>query len=271
MLEVDLIETPENVELQRRLAGIGSRFIAGLLDTLILIGIYLVLVLIWLAVAWTGIVDDDGLFTEVRAWGIAVLFLLFFLVYWGYFVFFEMRTNGQSPGKKSQKIRVVKDGGGAITFTDVAIRNLLRAIDGIAGYAVAGICMFVTRKAQRLGDLAAGTVVVSEATSNYFAYSDTKGNVQWHREGSAEALRATGLSPEEYRVLSNYWMRRNQLEFVARQRLLLTLVLPILKRSGQTPGDETVETLEWHLEMLMRKAYVAEHSPNPTAGREAQL
>ncbi len=260
MQDFDLIETPENVELQRRLAGIGTRFIAGLLDTLILIAIFIVLLLIWLAAFLADVSGGVGFLFEARIWSKAILVLLSFAVYWGYFVFFEMRTNGRSPGKKSQKIRVVKDGGGAITFSDIAIRNLLRVVDGIAGYAVAGICMFVTRKAQRLGDLAAGTVVISEATSDYFARSNSKGNIQWQREASPEALRSTGLSPEEYRVLSNYRMRCSQITLAARQRLLLKLVLPILKRCGQAPRDESVATLEYHLEALMDKAIEAEQA-----------
>ncbi len=268
MQELDFIETPENVELQRRLAGIGTRFIAGLLDTLILIAIYVVLLLIWLVSTFADVSGDADFLFEAWTWSMAILLLLGFVVYWGYFVFFEMRTNGQSPGKKSQKIRVVKDGGGAITFTDIAIRNLLRVVDGIAGYAVAGICMFVTRKAQRLGDLAAGTVVISEATSEYFARSGSKGDVQWQREASPEALRATGLNPEEYRLLSNYWMRRSQITLDARRQLLLTLVLPILKRHGQAPRDESVAMLEYHLELLMHKAIASEQTKPPAPGSQ---
>jgi len=187
-------------------------------------------------------------------------------VYWGYFVFFEMRTGGQSPGKKSQKIRVVKDGGGAITFTDVAIRNLLRVVDGWPLYPVAGIVMFATRKAQRLGDLAAGTVVVSEATSGYAARADKRANTQWEREASAEALRATGLTPEEYRVLASYWARRNELEFSARQRILTTVILPVLRRRGVSPPNETAATLEYYVGTLMRKAKFAEQQAGGPAG-----
>lgn len=255
MTEFDFIETPEHVELQRRLAGIGTRFIAGLLDTLILTALLLVVWVLMLATV------GRPLGAELTPWQWAIYILLWYAIYWGYFVFFEMRTNGQSPGKKSQKIRVVKDGGGPITFTDVAIRNLLRVVDGIGGYAVAGFVMFFTRKAQRLGDLAAGTVVVSEASTDYTARSDKRAKLQWEQEATAEALRATGLTPEEYRVLTSYWSRRSQLTVDARQRILVNVIGPILQRTGQAPALQSVMELEQYAYHLILKAAAAQPPP----------
>lgn len=232
MQDFDFIETPENVELQRSLAGIGTRFIAGLLDNLIIFASLLVVALIGiLAGAW-----GMGKHPELGGAVIWLLMVVFFLIYWGYFVFFEMVTNGQSPGKKSQRIRVVKDGGGAITFVDIAIRNLLRPVDFIGLYAVAGLCMFLTRKSQRLGDLAAGTLVVSEAVSDYSAKSDKRRKAvgRWEDEATAEVLRATQLTPEEYHALTSYWRRRSELTVAARHRLLDRLVRPILRRVNWT-------------------------------------
>jgi len=264
MQDFDFIETPENVELQRKLAGIGTRFIAGLLDNLILFVIFLILGILGLFAGLAGL-EFGG---DVAGVVIGFLIVVMFVVYWGYFVFFEMVTNGQSPGKKSQRIRVVKDGGGAITFTDIAIRNLLRAVDILGGYAVAGICMFITRKSQRLGDLAAGTVVILEAVSDYSARAGRKKHVQWEEEATAEVLRATQLTPEEYRALRNYWQRRNELSLPARRRLLQKLVLPILKRSGQLQGGESVPQLEHALAALMRTVADAKagEGPGPAGG-----
>ena len=257
MLEIDVIETPEHVLLERRLAGIGSRFLAGLLDTLILTGIALLLYLIAVMTGMLVFYGTGGLAGDLFTWTMALLIVLFFLIYWGYFAFFEMGTNGQSPGKKWQRIRVVKDGGGAITFTDIAIRNLLRAVDGLVFYGVAGVCMFISRKAQRLGDLAAGTVVISEKTSDYSAGSGEHLPAEWEQEATAEALRATGLSPEEYRILMNYWVRRNQLTLEARYRLLQTVVRPILSRGQQHPPNESAEELERLLANLIYEANLA--------------
>lgn len=257
MQELDFIETPENVLLERRLAGIGSRFLAGLLDSVILLGIYLVLFIIAVMSGLVASFTLDNRAEGMATWTFAFLVVVYFLVYWGYFAFFEMRTNGQSPGKKWQNIRVVKDGGGAIAFTDVAVRNLLRAVDGLAFYAVAGVCMFVSRKAQRLGDLAAGTVVISEKTSDYSAGSGGLPLAQWEQEATPGALRATGLSPEEYRILVNYWARRNELTLEARHRLLQTVVRPILTRGEQHPPNESSEELERRLAKLIYEAKLA--------------
>ncbi|MBN1343173.1 MAG: RDD family protein [Phycisphaerae bacterium] len=243
MDDFDLIETPENVELQRKLAGIGSRFSAGVTDTLLMVLIGLVLFILTVLVIGA---DPLNIFGNAMdgGWDLVILLVVGFLLYWGYFVFFEMVMNGQSPGKRSTKIRVVKDGGGPITFTDVAIRNLLRVVDGLAFYGVAGVCMFVTKKVQRLGDLAAGTTVISEETHDYRANTDKRGKVQWEREVDAERLRASGLTPSEYRVLSNYWARREQLSLDARRQLLPRLVGPILQRLGRPRPNDSLEALE---------------------------
>jgi uncharacterized RDD family membrane protein YckC len=258
MQDFDLIETPENVELVRPLAGIGSRMIAGIIDNLLIIGVYavlLILAFVFLDSSPADLMRGPG---GTGVWGLAVLIVIFFLVYWGYFVAFEMLTNGQSPGKKHMRIRVVKEGGAPIRFTDIAIRNLLRAVDCQGFYTVAGVCMFLTRKAQRLGDLAAGTVVLSEQVRDYSAKSDRPLRVRWEQEASATALRATGLSPQEYSVLRNYWSRRDQLTLEARMKLLPRLLEPVLARAGLQPGDYSLETLEDCVSGLLRKAEEAD-------------
>jgi len=257
MLDYDLIETPENVELERPLAGIGSRFIAGLIDNLLLIGLYAILFILFLiAGAGSGITDSD-LF-ELPMVVLAIIILMLFAIYWGYFVFFEMIMNGQTPGKRRMKIRVVKEGGGPITFSDVAIRNLLRPVDGFAIYGVAGVVMFITGKMQRLGDMAAGTVVVSEQSHDYSARSDKRVATKWESEVTAEALRATGLRPEEYSALRNYWVRRHQFTEEARRRVLPQLLRPILQRTGHQPANLPMKVLEDYVREIMRLATDAE-------------
>jgi len=261
MQDFDVIETPENVELQRRLAGIGSRFIAGLIDNLILAGVFVAIVVAFLI---AGLAGMWGSSLNPQAWVTAILVAAAFVVYWGYFVFFELWTNGQTPGKKSLKIRVVRQDGGPITFIDVAIRNLLRVVDSLGLYGVAGVVMFFSKKSQRLGGLAAGTVVVSEEVPSYSSGGTGKGYVHWEREATAEALRATGLTAEEYRALSNYWARREQLSFEARQRLLPKLMEPILKRTGQSLPDASVSTIESCIFTLLTKASTAEGHRHPS-------
>lgn len=264
MDDFDVIETPENVNLQRRLAGIGSRTLAGLLDHLVIAGLYLGLVLLAFGLGVDLVALGSDAADGANAIMAAVLVLISFLIYWGYFFLLEMWMNGQTVGKRYMKIRVVQQEGGAVAFHALAIRNLLRAVDFLGVYAVGGITMFFTRKAQRLGDLAAGTIVVSEELPNYVAKSDSKRNLVDDVPVTAAALKTTHLSPREYRLLHNYWLRRDQLTLEARYRLLHQLLGPILSRSGTEPTDQSFTALEAHIETLMKQSAPANAS-EPTA------
>ncbi len=263
MDEFDTIETPENVDLQRRLAGIGSRFLAGLLDTVLIVTALLVLGLLALAFGVSFVTLGAGAARRADAWVLALFFVLLFLIYWGYFVLFETWLNGQTPGKRYMRIRVVQQEGGAISFNAIAIRNLLRAVDMMGLYAVAGVVMFLTRKVQRLGDLAAGTVVVSEEIPDYAAQPDTKATVPDEIPPAPAALEAAQLKPQEYRLLYNYWLRRDQLSLEARAQLLPKLLRPILERTGTPLEANTLPMLERRVEELLRQARTA---PRDTAG-----
>ena len=160
------IETPENVAFGYTIAGIGSRFLAALVDT-ILIGILQVLVIV---VAFTlakvllpaGATDLDG-DNPFLAWMIGAAGLISFGFLWGYYIFFEMLWNGQSPGKRRAKLRVIRADGTPITLTESIIRNLVRLIDFLPlYYGVGVVTMFVNDQSRRLGDFAAGTLVVRE-------------------------------------------------------------------------------------------------------------
>jgi len=251
MDEFDIIETPENVDLQRRLAGIGSRFAAGLIDHLLIALTVVVVFLLSLAFNVNLIIFGQDVADQAGPLALAVLIILSFLIYWGYFFFFELWMNGRTPGKKSMKIRVVRLEGGAVTFDAIAVRNLLRVVDFMGVYAVAGIMMFLTRKSQRLGDLAAGTVVVSEEVPDYAAKADKKQKVLDDLPVSSAALTATRLTPEEYRLLHSYWLRREQLTIEARQRLLPQLMGPILTRLGEPSPGDSLAALEGQLENLI--------------------
>lgn len=249
--ELDIIETPENVDLQRRLAGIGSRFLAGLLDVLVIGALLLVPTIVFLVSdLWSLLVADDAE-SGARAWTVAILMMITFVIYWGYYLVFELWGNGQTPGKKYMRIRVVQQEGQAVGFTSIAIRNLLRVVDGLLAYGVGGLVMFATRKTQRLGDLAAGTVVISEDTPDYSARQDKKEKVLDDMPATVSVLQETQLTPQEYRLLHSYWLRREQLTMEARYQLLPRLLPPILERMGILPADTSLATLEKHLAELM--------------------
>ena len=267
MQGIDFVETPENILLQRKLAGIGTRFIAGLFDALILGALFLVLIILFVSAGSIGLLD---LVTgKGGIWLTAILYLLFFLLNWGYFVFFEMIMNGQTVGKRAMGIRVVKVEGGAIAFTDIVIRNFLRVVDGLGGYAVGGICMFFTDKVQRLGDLAAGTVIVIEKPQSYAAREGKNANREWHMEATADALRATQLAPNDLQVLTNYWLRRSELTLPARERLLDQLVRPILAKIGQADPGANVNELEQQLELLMQQIVAANNASDSATSQTA--
>jgi uncharacterized RDD family membrane protein YckC len=161
------IETPEQVSIRFPLAGMGSRFLAILIDTLLQLAAYIVLVLLFLLVVSAAPKSGAGqLSHNSEKWMVALLILVHFVMYWGYFTLFEAFWNGQTPGKKLFKIRVIQDSGRQITFFEAMIRNLIRVIDMLPSFYLVGvIAMACNRRHKRLGDLAAGTLVVHERAS----------------------------------------------------------------------------------------------------------
>ncbi len=160
------IETPEQVELAYGVAGIGSRFVAILLDSAIILAFYtvaiLALLLIFSGAARLGARAATSLDTAGK-WVLAFFIFLNFLLLWGYFALFEAIWHGQTPGKRVMKLRVIKDSGRQITFFESLARNLLRFVDYLPGFYLAGVVtMLCNRRNKRLGDLAAGTLVVHE-------------------------------------------------------------------------------------------------------------
>ena len=153
------IDTPENVTFGYEIAGLGSRFLAAVTDYFI---IALFSVSGWIATA--GVFSLSRMLSgSLRNWLTALLGLLIFAIQWGYFVLFDLWWNGQSPGKRLFRLRVVRTDGTAIRPVDSIIRNLVRIIDYLpANYFVGFVTMFLTSRVQRLGDLAAGTMVVKE-------------------------------------------------------------------------------------------------------------
>ena len=106
-------------------------------------------------------------------WAAAIFTMLSFLLYWGYFTLFEALWGGRTPGKRVAKIRVIQKSGRAIGFYEAIVRNFIRVIDQIPFiYGVGVIFVFITKQHQRLGDLAAGTLVVREQESDAPAWGN---------------------------------------------------------------------------------------------------
>ncbi len=165
--EVVAVETPEQVVFSYTVAGIGSRAAAALIDYGL---IFLGLLLIWLVYAFVlGPVLSRAhgaslLARHTGAWVLAVVLILQFVAMWGYYVLFEALWDGQTPGKRWLRLRVVQDGGYSVSFAASAARNIARILDmqpGIA-YLAGLIALAVSRTGKRIGDQVAGTIVVRE-------------------------------------------------------------------------------------------------------------
>jgi uncharacterized RDD family membrane protein YckC len=159
------IDTPEQVELEFGVAGIGSRFVAALIDGLIISLVYFLEILAFVALAAGATAGgrSDGPMDTAAKWVIAIIIFVNFAFFWGYFSFFEAYWRGQTPGKRMMKLRVIKDSGRQITLFEAMARNLIRVVDYLPGlYLVGVITMLCNKLNKRLGDFAAGTIVVHE-------------------------------------------------------------------------------------------------------------
>lgn len=162
------IDTPEQVSIRFPVAGLGSRFLAILADSVVQAVAYVLLILIFVLVASSAPKTAAGELSRVgEKWLVAGVILFHFVMYWGYFTLFETFWNGQTPGKKFCKIRVIQQSGRQITFFEAMTRNLIRIVDMFPSFYLIGvIATLCNRQHQRLGDLAAGTLVVHERPSD---------------------------------------------------------------------------------------------------------
>jgi uncharacterized RDD family membrane protein YckC len=163
--ETHYIDTPEQVGLEYSVAGVGSRFVAALLDALIIMAFFLleVLALALIGAASTVSPAAGSLSESAGKWFLAFVVFINFVIVWGYFALFEAYWHGQTPGKRAMKLRVIKDSGRQITLFEALARNLLRVVDYLPSlYLVGVVTMLCNRRNQRVGDLVAGTIVVHE-------------------------------------------------------------------------------------------------------------
>ena len=248
------IETPELVAIEMPLAGIGSRFIALLVDYLIW-GAGL-LVLFFLALL---LLPGIHAFSKISAqWAVAILVFLVFLFNWGYFTLFEAFWNGRTPGKRVARIRVIQRSGRAISLFESMARNLVRYVDmqPFPMYAVGVIAIFTTRQHQRLGDLAAGTLVVrdrvqdaplwGESGARTFTAPAFDRSAPAPEPHNAYSLPTTGiakLSSSDLEVLEGFFARRLDMSLETRHMLAERIAAAIQAKSGiEPPAGASVET-----------------------------
>ena len=253
------IETPELVDIEMPLAGIGSRFIAVLVDTLIwFAGLFLLFLIFW------AISPAMEAFSQVSyQWQVAIWVFVLFLFNWGYFTLFEAFNNGRTPGKRIARIRVIQRSGRPIGLFESMARNFIRYIDQIPFfYAVGVITMFVTRQHQRLGDLAAGTLVVRDRdpeTSLWTSSPDSPTRTftaqlfsppapapEPHTLVSLPAADVARLSSADLEVLEGFFSRRLDMALLTREALANRIAAAIRAKSGLEipPGVSTETFLE---------------------------
>ena len=163
------VRTPESIAFNYELAGLGSRFLALTIDQviqiLLLLGIFYAVV----AAALKLPTAHGAVGTQAEKFGeaivIAAIVVVIFTIFFGYFIIFETLWNGKTPGKWALSIRVVRDGGYPIDFGAAVIRNLIRIGEFAFGYyALSALSTVLSPENKRLGDYAAGTIVVREST-----------------------------------------------------------------------------------------------------------
>ncbi len=234
------IDTPELVALEFPLAGIGSRFIAILIDSLLQAATVLAMIL----GAMLFLPSLSKFEAASAKWFIAMMILVPFLLQWGYFALFEAFWNGQTPGKRVAKIRVIQQSGRAVTLFESLARNLVRIIDFLpTSYITGVISIFVTSRNQRLGDLVAGTLVVHEAQTRE---PSSLGNTRLFTQTAPQAPvppRATSLPADalsrlataDLQAIETFLERRLDMALEVRQSLALRLVASTAARMNTPP------------------------------------
>lgn len=156
------IDTPENVVFSYEVAGIGSRFLAALIDSLLIAFLLALAFLTLFLLMVSGLGQSLGeAASSGPSWLLAIFGLISFAILWGYYILFELLWNGQSPGKRRLGLRVIRSDGTPIGPSEAVIRNLVRIVDFLPlYYGIGVVTMFLNDQARRLGDLAAGTLVV---------------------------------------------------------------------------------------------------------------
>lgn len=214
------IETPEGIDLHLTLAGPVVRGFAWGLDFLIRLGLYIALMIV------LGVLGRFGM-------GIA--FIAIFVLEWFYPVLFETLNQGVTPGKKAFGLRVVHDDGSPVSWNASLTRNLLRAVDFLPFLYGLGLLFSLFRSDfKRLGDIAAGTVVV---------YRERPGPGKPLPAGELQAPRV-GLRLNEQQALLTFAERGATLSAERRQELA-GLLVPELVGEGEEPVASLLAQARW--------------------------
>jgi uncharacterized RDD family membrane protein YckC len=225
------VVTPEHVAIRYELAGFGSRGIATSVDILLQGLVFVLVVLTLRLLAYLDIVPAFDKWTKSVLLGVGIL--LHFLISWGYYIFFETLWSGETPGKRVMGLRVIKDGGYPVDFRAVLIRNLMRAVDSFPAvcYAIGFIALLANEHYKRLGDMAAGTLVVAQRREEEAVLLPGMGETVMYRLLDATVLtQITRLDRDEYRMVKLFLTRRRELPQDKRGEFALRLAQPLIEK-----------------------------------------
>jgi len=223
------------VSLDFALASVGSRFLALALDTIVQASAIAAVILVALA----GLVATGVAWRGVGVWVEAAALLILFTLYYGYFGAFEALWSGQTPGKRVVGLRVLSVTGRPVSVSEAILRNVVRVADQLPGiYAVGILFVLVTGRNQRLGDLAAGTVVVHERPLAAPRDAEPARRTSRSRHG------AHRLDVEEIAVVETFLRRRSDLSAEARLRAARQIAARFQTRLGIAPVEEEEAFLE---------------------------
>ncbi len=252
------IETPENITFGYNLAGIGSRFLAAFVDSIIKVGLLIISTLSYLFLA-----DNLGL-TDYLGWFVALYTITNFIILTAYQILFEMVWNGQTPGKRVFSLRVVDSNGVPVSFTASLIRNLVRVIDFLPSFYGLGIAtMFINVRQRRLGDIAAGTLVVIDKNIDLDDFAMSDSSVDHKVDGKldvAAALPVGLLDQRDIEIAESYISRQSRLGTP------IQLIRPILLHLYSKMGEPIEKKLTYGEAFALLKAIVVRYR-QPVAER----
>jgi len=274
--ETLIIETPERVQLEFALASIGNRFLAVAIDHFIQFFSIFLISWFFLSIAgYTGgdVADaPDKLLTEMPKWTIAILIIVLFLIFAGYFIVFEWLWNGQTPGKRWMKLRVIREDGRPLTMWEAIARNLLRICDAVPGfvipiYSIGLVVIFMSSRDQRVGDVFAGTVVIRERADETPTFAETFStritDTAFSRVQKPTGITASVslLTEKEVEVVESFLRRRWDL--TERQRLWMAwrIALPIMYKLKPAYNLQDF-TYEGFLEEILHKFHAKQRFLN---------
>ncbi len=257
------ITTVDNVDLEFELAGMGSRFLAGAVDTFFIVSGVITISL------FTGFFQ---LMFDTSVMGLTTILLIFVLL-WGYHIFFEKLFQGQTPGKKMMGIQVLNQKGHYVSWKESLIRNLIRALDSLPTplYFLGGIFIGVDDKQQRLGDMAAGTIVVKKCT---FSGGRSFGagwisRLEMGKMPQALRLQNGTLDPRRLELIVSFINRRGAIQQPERGALAWKIAEMLLELCGKDRDEfAVVEGRDQRSEALLEYIYASLQSANTRKGEE---